>query len=130
MKRPAKKTPALSFPSSNRFKLEFNNFPESCNLIDNVELSINTGYIDGEKHLNINFSCLETENYSSWNYFACLALMADTWEIARLVIYSSKGNELKTINMSVKVKSFVKRLSYHNSDPIKYDIEAVFKLGY
>ncbi len=124
-----KNTVIPASPKSNMFKLEFNNFPESCVLIDNVELIIETGYMDGEKHLNINFSCNENVKYSSWNYFAALALKKDTWEIARLVTYDSNGDELKTINMSVNIKRFVKRLSFHNNEPIKYDIEGIFKLG-
>lgn len=125
-----KKPKVSETPNVSLFKLEFNNFPESSVLIDNVEMTIETGYMDGQKHLNINFSCLENENYSSWNYFAAMALKTDAWEIAKLVIYNSKGDELKTINMSVRVKRFVKKLSWNNNDLMKYDIDAEFKLGY
>lgn len=130
MKRTTKKATLPKLPQSNLFKLEFNNFPQSSVLIDSVELSIDTGYIGGEKHLNINFSCNENELYQAFGYFASLALTKDAWEIARLVVYNSNGDELKTINMSVKIKSFIKRLSFHNNDPIKYDISGIFKLGY
>lgn len=130
MKRATKKATLPKSPQSNLFKLEFNNFPQSWLLIDSVELSIDTGYIDGEKHLNINFTCNENEWYQAFDYFASLALTADAWEIARLVVYNSNGDGIKTINMSVKVKSFNKRLSFHNSDPIKYDISGIFKLEY
>ena len=127
MKRTTKKATLHGSPQSNMFKLEFINYPESSLLIDNVELKIKTDY-NGDHHLYINFSCLENENYSSWNYFAPLAKNVVGWEIAKLVIYNSKGDELKTINMSVKVICFMKKLSFHNFDPIKYDIDAIFKL--
>lgn len=131
MKRSTKKsTTAVSVgPNSNLFNLRFDNFTDSQYLINNVDLDICTGFIDNEKLLTLNFTCLENEIMEAYDFFAPYAL-SDASISAELSIYTSKGVLIKSIPMKVQILRFSKSLSWDNNSPLSYLIESRFKFNY
>lgn len=129
MKRSTKKTiPKVPIMTrSNLYNLRFDEFPNSEFMIDNINLDINTGFIDNEKLLTLNFTCIENEILEAFDYFVPL-ILSNNWVTAKLSIYSYTGIKLKCIVMEVQILRFSEVLSWNNDNtPLKYNIEARFK---